>query len=76
MAKKYFEINDDTAHLLDYYIKRSQGNWDKIINVAIKSYICDQLNSKQVKDALQHKGKDAFPAEDVLRNFGDNWMQD
>ncbi|WP_297815381.1 hypothetical protein [uncultured Lactobacillus sp.] len=76
MAKKNFELNDDTAHLLNYYLKRSQGNWDEVINIAIKKYICDQLNSQQVKDALQHTGKDAFPAEDVLRNFGDNWMQD
>lgn len=76
MTKKNFELNDDTAHLLNYYLKRSQASWDEIINTAIKDYICDKLTSQQVKEARQHTGKDAFPVEDVLRNFGDNWMQD
>lgn len=75
MAKHTFELTDKSERLLNYYMKRSQADADEIINAALKYYMNDRLTSKQVKDALQHTGKDAFSAQDVIRNFG-NWMED
>lgn len=76
MTKQHFELSDETSRLLEYYAKRTQKSYDEIAENAIKLFISDRLSSKQLKDALQHKGKDAFPAEEVLRNFADNWMRD
>ena len=74
MAKRSFSINDETNRLLNYYLNHSEKEWDLVINEAIKSYVCDHLTQKQIHDAIKHTGKDAFPADEVLRNFNSSWM--
>lgn len=46
MAKRSFSINDETDRLLNYYLNRSEKDWDSVINEAIKYYICDHLTQK------------------------------
>nr|WP_260308104.1 hypothetical protein [Lactobacillus johnsonii] len=50
------------------------GLSDLVINEAIKSYVCDHLTQKQVHEAVKHTGKDAFPANEVLRTFNSSWI--
>ena len=70
MAKRSFSINDETDRLLNH----SDKEWDLVINEAIKSYVCDHLTQKQVHEAVKHTGKDAFPANEVLRTFDSSWI--
>lgn len=55
-------------------INHSDKEWDLVINEAIKSYVCDHLTQKQVHEAVKHTGKDAFPANEVLRTFDSSWI--
>lgn len=75
MPKRIIKLDDETSRMLDYYIAHSQKEEDEIINQIIKSFLIDHLSSNQIKTARQHKGKDSFSANDVLRNFGE-WIQD
>lgn len=74
MAKRSFSINDETDRLLNYYLNHSDKEWDLVINEAIKSYVCAHLTQRQVHEAVKHTGKDAFPANEVLRTFNSSWI--
>lgn len=74
MSKRSFSITDKNNRLLNYYLNRSDKDWNLVINEAIKNYVCDHLSQKQIQEAIKHTGKDAFPADEVLRNFNSSWM--
>lgn len=74
MSKRSFSITDENNRLLNYYLNRSDKDWNLVINEAIKNYVCDHLSQKQIQEAIKHTGKDAFPADEVLRNFNSSWM--
>lgn len=74
MPKRSFSINDETDHLLRYYLDHSEKEWDIVINEAIAYYVRDHLTPKQVKEATKHTGKDAFPTDEVMRGFNSSWM--
>lgn len=76
MTKRNFELTDETTHLVNYYLAKSEIEFDDLVNSALKAYISDKLTSKQYCDALKHTGKDAFNAQEMLKNFGDNWLHD
>ncbi|MBP2058936.1 hypothetical protein J2Z60_002127 [Lactobacillus colini] len=76
MAKRTFELDDETLRMLKYYLAHSQIEEDELINRLIKSFLTEHLSSKQIQLARQHKGKDSFPTDEILRNFGDMWKQD
>ncbi|MCR1916406.1 hypothetical protein [Lactobacillus taiwanensis] len=74
MSKRSFSITDKNNRLLNYYLNRSDKDWNLVINEAIKNYVCNHLSQKQIQEAIKHTGKDAFPADEVLRNFNSSWM--
>lgn len=74
MSKRSFSITDKNNRLLNYYLNRSDKDWNLVINEVIKNYVCDHLSQKQIQEAIKHTGKDAFPADEVLRNFNSSWM--
>lgn len=74
MSKRSFSITDKNNRLLNYYLNRSDKDWNLVINEAIKNYVCDHLSQKQIQEAIKPTGKDAFPADEVLRNFNSSWM--
>lgn len=76
MPKRNIELDDETSRMLDYYLSHSKVEQDELLNKIIKSFLINHLSSKQIQLARQHKGKDSFPTEEVLRNFGDMWKQD
>lgn len=76
MPKRNIELDDETSRMLDYYLSHSKIEQDELLNKIIKSFLINHLSSKQIQLARQHKGKDSFPAEEILRNFGDMWKQD
>ena len=44
MAKRSFSINDETDRLLNYYLNRSEKDWDSVINEAIKYTLQEALD--------------------------------
>lgn len=76
MPKRNIELDDETSRMLDYYLSHSQVDEDELVNKLIKSFLHDHLSSKQIQLARQHKGKNSFPTDEILRNFGDMWKQD
>lgn len=76
MPKRKIELDDETSRMLDYYLLHSEIDEDKLLNKLIKNFLHNHLSSKQIQLARRHTGKDSFPADEVLRNFGDMWKQD
>lgn len=76
MPKRNIELDDETSRMLDYYLSHSQIDENELVNKLIKSFLHDHLSSKQIQLARQHKGKNSFPTDEILRNFGDMWKQD
>ncbi|MBD5429417.1 hypothetical protein [Lactobacillus sp.] len=76
MNKRTIELDDETSRMLDYYLSHFSVEETELINKLIKNFLTNHLSSKQIQLARQHKGKDSFSTEEVLRNFGDMWKQD
>ena len=57
MSKRSFSITDKNNRLLNYYLNRSDKDWNLVINEAIKNYVCDHLSQKQIQEAIKHTVK-------------------
>lgn len=74
MDKKSIVLDDETSHLIDYYLSHNDSDLNKLANQAFKFYITNHLSGKELQQALEHKGKDSFPTDEVLRSFK-NWSE-
>ena len=52
MARKHFEMNSDVRKLIDKYSENHDVEFSDLINKALKFYLVNQMNYKDVKDAL------------------------
>ena len=52
MARKHFEMNSDVRKLIDKYSENHDVEFSDLINKALKFYLVNQMNYKEVKDAL------------------------
>ena len=57
MARKHFEMNSDVRKLIDKYSENHDVDFSDLINKALKFYLVNQLNYKEVKDALNEVKK-------------------
>ena len=53
MARKHFEMNSDVRKLIDKYSENHDVEFSDLINKALKFYLVNQMNYKDVKDALR-----------------------
>ncbi|WP_367327265.1 hypothetical protein [Lactobacillus sp.] len=53
MARKHFEMNSDVRKLIDKYSEVHDVDFSELVNKALKFYLVNQMNYKDVKDALR-----------------------
>ena len=52
MARKHFEMNSDVRKLIDKYSEVHDVDFSELVNKALKFYLVNQMNHKEVKEAL------------------------
>ena len=50
MARKHFEMNSDVRKLIDKYSENHDVEFSDLINKALKFYLVNQMNHKEVKE--------------------------
>lgn len=69
MAKRHFETTDDTERLVTYYLSHIDNDFDKLANKALREFIANTLNDKQLRHARQTKLDETYPI-DAIKSFG------
>lgn len=75
MSKKKVELSTDVQKLVNYYLEREDGDFNQLLNKALKAYIVKQLDSKQVQSVLKRKDDDSYSVNRLLHNSF-NWMDE
>lgn len=68
------DLNPKIAQLTKVYLKRSRQDFSELVNEALKFYIINQLNSKDVQKLLQQKDTDTFDVDELFKNMRP-WME-
>ena len=73
MARKHFEMNSDVRKLIDKYSENHDVEFSDLINKALKFYLVNQMNYKEVKDALNEADIEAskYIDEAMCSSMGD-----
>ena len=73
MARKHFEMNSDVRKLIDKYSENHDVEFSDLINKALKFYLVNQMNYKDVKDALNEADIEAskYIDEAMRSSMGD-----
>ena len=68
MAIKHFEMNSDVRKLIDKYSENHYVEFSDLINKALKFYLVNQMNNKEVKEAL-------WDSDDEVSKYVDETMR-
>ena len=68
MARKHFEMNSDVRKLIDKYSENHDVEFSDLINKALKFYLVNQMNQKEVKEAL-------WDSDDEVSKYVDETMR-
>ncbi len=73
MARKHFEMNSDVRKLIDKYSEVHDVDFSELVNKALKFYLVNQMNYKEVKDALNEADIEAskYIDEAMRSSMGD-----
>ena len=73
MPRKHFELNSDVSKLIDKYDEINDVNFNDLVNKALKFYLINQMNYKDVKDALNEADSEAskYVDETLRSSMGD-----
>ncbi|GFP07982.1 hypothetical protein [Lactobacillus helveticus] len=67
-ARKHFELNNDVSKLINKYEEINDVDFSQLVNKALKFYLVNQMNYKDVKDALRD-------ADDEVSKYIDETMR-
>lgn len=68
MARKHFEMNSDVRKLIDKYSEVHDVDFSELVNKALKFYLVNQMNYKEVKEAL-------WDSDDEVSKYVDETMR-
>ncbi|AEA32783.1 hypothetical protein [Lactobacillus amylovorus] len=73
MARKHFEMNSDVRKLIDKYSEVHDVDFSELVNKALKFYLVNQMNYKDVKDALRDSDDEVskYVDETMRSSMGD-----
>ena len=73
MARKHFEMNSGVRKLIDKYSENHDVEFSDLINKALKFYLVNKMNYKEVKDALNEADIEAskYIDEAMRSSMGD-----
>ena len=73
MARKHFEMNSDVRKLIDKYSENHDVEFSDLINKALKFYLVNQRNHKEVKEALRDSDDEVskYVDETMRSSMGD-----
>ena len=73
MARKHFEMNSDVRKLIDKYSEVHDVDFSELVNKALKLYLVNQMNYKDVKDALRDSDDEVskYVDETMRSSMGD-----
>ena len=73
MARKHFEMNSDVRKLIDKYSENHDVEFSDLINKALKFYLVNQMNYKDVKEALRDSDDEVskYVDETMRSSMGD-----
>ena len=73
MARKHFEMNSDVRKLIDKYSEVHDVDFSELVNKALKFYLVNQMNYKDVKDALRDSDDEVskYVDEPMRSSMGD-----
>lgn len=52
MPRKHFELNSDVSKLIEKYDEINDVDFNKLVNKALRFYLVNQMNYKDIQDAL------------------------
>ena len=59
MPRKHFELNSDVNKLIEKYDEINNVDFNKLVNKALRFYLVNQMNYKDVQDALNKADNEA-----------------
>ena len=73
MARKHFEMNSDVRKLIDKYSEVHDVDFSELVNKALKFYLVNQMNYKDVKEALRDSDDEVskYVDETMRSSMGD-----
>ena len=73
MARKHFEMNSDVRKLIDKYSEVHDVDFSELVNKALKFYLVNQMNYKDVKDAVRDSDDEVskYVDETMRSSMGD-----
>ena len=73
MPRKHFELNSDVNKLIEKYDEINNVDFNKLVNKALRFYLVNQMNYKDVQDALNKADNEAsmYIDEAMRSSMGD-----
>ena len=73
MARKHFEMNSDVRKLINKYSEVHDVEFSELVNKALKFYLVNQMNYKDVKEALRDSDDEVskYVDETMRSSMGD-----
>lgn len=68
MIKK-IKLDDDAAKLGQAYVNSKDGDWDTLVNKAVKYYIFKHCSHQKLQKLRQADGNDAVDFRDIFKNL-------
>lgn len=74
MPRKHFELNSDVSKLIDKYEEINDVDFNKLVNKALRFYLVNQMNYKDVQDALKEADNEASKyIDEAMRSSMDDF---
>lgn len=69
MPRKHFELNSDVSKLIEKYDEINNVDFSQLVNKALRFYLVNQMNYKDVQDALKEADNEASKyIDEVMRS--------
>lgn len=77
MVKSHLKLNNEIRALLSFYCEKQNKDPEILVNELINDFLHKNISEVDFQKIItENSTSNNFDTSELMRNFGDNWLQD
>lgn len=77
MIKSHLKLNPEIRALLSFYCAKQAEDPERLVNELLNDFLHKNISKADFKEVITEASvSNNFDTSELMRNFGDNWLQD
>lgn len=77
MVKSHLKLNNEIRALLSFYCEKQNKDPEILVNELINDFLHKNISEIDFQKIItENSTSNNFDTSELMRNFGDNWLQD